>query len=215
MRLSSALERSTKGTPLFDITVEWEYTTIPSGNVRRFACVADRAEYNDLLLDVPATSPWLMTPRPGMDASNRELYELLELTVDGVPQTIRRTARKNSQTYAVYLDSSTRTGEPVRIRQVFRTVTSTWSHRLFFELPQPARNMSLTFDCTNTDIAQMKVIDTVSTSRRAQITQSPPNTPGREISVDAQGWLLPKAGFAFTWTLESELPRDEERREAA
>ena len=34
IRLSSALERSTVGTPLFDLTVEWEYTTVPAGPVR-------------------------------------------------------------------------------------------------------------------------------------------------------------------------------------
>lgn len=48
IRLSSALERSTGGTPLFDVTVEAEYTTVPSGSVRRFACVSDRAEYTAL-----------------------------------------------------------------------------------------------------------------------------------------------------------------------
>ena len=60
LRLSSALERSTFGTPLFDVIVEWECTTIPSGTIRRFACVSDCDEYRELLLDLPATSPWLM-----------------------------------------------------------------------------------------------------------------------------------------------------------
>jgi hypothetical protein len=215
VRLSSALERSAGGTPLFDVTVEWEYTTVPSGIVRRFACVSDRDEYNDLLLDIPATSPWLMVPRPGMDASKREFYELLELTVDGQPQTIRRSARKSGQIYTVYIGEAVRPKQPVRIRQVFRTVTPTWSHRLFFELPQPARSFSLTLDYTNTTIAQMRVIDTVASARPAQISHSPEAVAGKVISVDVPGWLLPKAGFAFTWTLDAELPRDEEHREAA
>lgn len=89
VRLSNALERSAKGAPLFDVIVEWEYTTVPSGPVRRFACVSDRDEYNDLRQDVPATSTWMMVPRPGMDASSRDFYELLELAVDGEPQPIR------------------------------------------------------------------------------------------------------------------------------
>ena len=63
VRLSSALERSTIDTPLFNVTVEWEYTTVPSGSVRRFVCTSDRDEYRKLLLDIPATSPWLMKPR--------------------------------------------------------------------------------------------------------------------------------------------------------
>ena len=56
VRLSTAVERSTAGTPLLDVTVEWEYTTVPSGSERRFACVSDQAAYNALRGDIPATS---------------------------------------------------------------------------------------------------------------------------------------------------------------
>lgn len=215
VRLSSALERSAKGTPLFDVIVEWEYTTVPSGPVRRFACVSDREEYNDLVLDAPATAAWFMTPRHGMDAADRDLYELLELTVDGEAQEIRRTARKTGQTYTVHLGSAALTGQPVRIRQVFRTVTPTWGHRLFFELPQPGRNISLTLDYTNTDIAYMRVSDTVGALVPPQVSQLPSSVPGRVIAVESPGWLLSKAGFAFTWTLQKELPRANEGHEAA
>lgn len=215
IRLSSALERSAEGAPLFDVIVEWEYTTIPSGTVRRFACVSDRDEYNELRQDVPATSTWLMTPRPGMNASSRDCYELLELAVDGELQSIRRSERKTGQTYTVNLDEAVRGGSPVRIRQLFRTVTPTWGHRLFFELPQPARNFDLTLDFTNTSIATMGVTDTVATTKPAQVARTPESTPGRAISVETRGWLMPKAGFTFTWTLDAELPRSDERREAA
>lgn len=214
VRLSSAQERSAKAGPLFDVVVEWEYTTVPSGPVRRFACVSDRDEYNDLRQDIPATSSWLMVPRPGMDASSREFYELLELTVDGEAQPIKRTERKTGQTYTVHLGPAGQTGKPVRIRQVFRTVTPTWGHRLFFELPQPGRGISLTLDYTNTDIAFMRVSDTVGALVPPQISQLPTAVPGRVITVEAPGWLLSKAGFAFTWTLQKELPRDEGREAA-
>lgn len=209
VRLSSALERNTRGIPLFDVTVEWEYTTVPSSPTRRFVCTSDRAEYNELRDDIPATSTWFMAPRPGMDASNRDSYELLELTVDGQPQTIRRTARKNGQTYSVRLNPSSVNGKPVRIKQIFRTQTPQWGHRLFFELPQPARDMALTMDYTNTEIADMRVSDTVATSRPAHVSRTPESVPGKVISVEASGWLLPKTGFAFTWTLETELPQTE------
>ena len=215
VRLSSILERSTEGTPLFDVTVEWEYTTVPSGSVRRFACVSDRQEYRELLLDIPATSPWLMQNRPGVDAASRESYELLELTVDGRPQAIRRSTRKTGQTYSVQLDAAACTGESVRIRQVFRVVTPKWGHRLYFELPQPCRRLSLSIDYTNTDIAHLTISDTVATSRAAQITRSPAAVAGKVVAVDMPGWLLPKSGFSATWTLNAELPRDESRREAA
>jgi len=214
IRLSSALERSTIGTPLFDVTVEWEYTTVPSSATRRFACVDNREEYTDLREDLPATSAWMMVPRPGMNASSKESYELLEFTVDGRPQTIRRATRKSGQTYTVHLDAKSRTGEAVRLRQIFRTITPCWGHRLFFELPQPARNMALSLDYTNTDIAHMRVSDTVASARPVHVVRSPQEVADKVVKVSSDGWLMPKSGFAFTWTLEQELPRDESREAA-
>ena len=215
VRLSTAVERSTAGTPLLDVTVEWEYTTVPRGNERRFTCVSDRAAYNALRGDIPATSTWFMAPRPGMDARSQESYELLELTVDGRPQPIRRTVQATGQTYRVRLDDVAQSGEPVRIRQIFRTSTPAWGHRLFFELPQPARNMSLAVDYTNTSIADIRVSDTVATFQPSQLVRTPEAAVGKVISLNARGWLLPKTGFAVTWTLESELPHDAEHHEAA
>ena len=215
IRLSSALERSTNGTPLFDLTVEWEYTTVPAGPVRRFASTSDRAEYRELLLDVPATSPWFMQSRFGVDAASRGCYELLELTVDGRPQSFRRSARRTGQVYTVTLDEAAMSGEEVRIRQTFRVVTPASGHRIYVELPQPARDVSLVLDYTNTDIATMTVTDMVSSSRSPHVSHAPAATNGRVIHVDAPGWLLPKTGFAFTWTLQSELPREDSPREAA
>ena len=214
IRLSSALERSTNGTPLFDVTVEWEYTTVPSGATRRFACVDNRDEYTDLREDLPATSAWMMVSRPGMNASSKESYELLEFTVDGRPQTIRRATRKSGQTYTVHLDAKSRTGEAVRLRQIFRTITPCWGHRLFFELPQPARNMALSLDYTNTDITHMRVSDTVASARPVHVVRSPQEVADKVVKVSADGWLMPKSGFAFTWTLEQELPRDHSREAA-
>jgi len=214
IRLSSALERSTIGTPLFDVTVEWEYTTVPSSATRRFACVDNREEYTDLREDLPATSAWMIVPRPGMNASSKESYELLEFTVDGRPQTIRRATRKSGQTYTVHLDAKSRTGEAVRLRQIFRTITPCWGHRLFFELPQPARNMALSLDYTNTDITHMRVSDTVASARPVHVVRSPREVADKVVKVSADGWLMPKSGFAFTWTLEKELPRDQSREAA-
>ena len=207
VRLSTAVERSTAGTPLLNVTVEWEYTTVPSSTIRRFACVSDQDEYNELRQDVPATSTWFMAPRPGMDARRREAYELLELTVDGRPQPIRRSTRATGQTYSVDLDEDARSGEPVRIRQVFRTITPQWSHRLYFAVAQPTRGWSLRLDYTDTNIAEIQVSDTISPTPPARITRSPEAVPGKVIAVEASSWLLPRSGVAFTWALEDELPQ--------
>ena len=207
VQLSTAVERSTAGTPLLDVTVEWEYTTVPSGSERRFACVSDRAAYNALRGDIPATSTWFMAPRPGMDARSQESYELLELTVDGRPQPIRRTVQATDQTYRVDLDEEARSGKPVRIRQVFRTITPQWSHRLYFAVAQPTRGWSLRLDYTDTAIAEVQVSDTMATTPASSIVHSPEAVPGKEITVETSSWLLPQSGVTFTWATNDELPQ--------
>ena len=220
IRISSALERSTEGTPLFDVTVEWEYTTIPSHAVRRFACVSDRDEFNELVAETPSTLTWFMRPRPGMDASKHECYELLSFTVDGNERTIRRYGRKTGQTYTVNIgEKVVSAGKPVRIRHVYRTVTSQAGHGLFVELPQPANGLKLRIDYTDTMIDELAVINPLSGVRRPPVEKMPAGAAGRVTLVDVAGWLLPRSGLTFTWTLaHGELPsaattraRDEQR----
>ncbi|TWE12582.1 hypothetical protein [Rudaeicoccus suwonensis] len=205
IRLSTAVERSAAGTPLFDVLVEWEYTTVPSHPVRKFACVSDRDEYADLMADVPATSTWLMTPRPGFDAATRECFELLSFTVNGDERKISRSTRKSGQTYSVRIgDDLVRAGQPVRIKHLFRVVTAQSGHRLYFELAQPSRDVKLTVDYTDADIARLSIGDMVTSLRRAEINQYPKQLDAKVISAELPGWVLPRAGFTLVWTLVSE-----------
>lgn len=216
IRLSNALERSTGGTPLFDVTVEWEYTTIPSHTVRRFACVSDRDEFNELVAETPSTLTWFMRPRPGMDASKQECYELLSFTVDGNERTIRRYGRKTGQTYTVNIgEKVVSAGKPVRIRHVYRTVTSQAGHGLFVELPQPANGLKLRIDYTDTSIDELIVINLLSALGRVPIEQLPPGVSSPAASVALTGWLLPGAGLGASWTLTDESSRAATMRETA
>lgn len=217
IRLSCIHERSTVGTPLFDVTVEWEYTTIPSHAIRRFACVSDRDEFNELITEVPATLTRFMRPRPGMDARKQESYELLSFAVDGHPLPIRRSSRKTGQTYSVTIGQDIMTsGKPVRIHHVHRAVTAQVGHGQFIELPQPANGLKLQIDYTDTPIDELAVVNLLSGSRRSPIEQTPTGAVGRVTSIDVKGWLLPRAGLTFTWTLvKDEQPSDATTHELA
>ena len=215
IRLANPVGGGTGESELFDVLVEWEFTTIPSHGVRRFVCTSDKGEYDELQSDIPATAAWFMTPRPGLDAASRDCFELLSFSVNGEPLTIRRAGRRAGQTYTVTIpDSVLARGQALPVRHAYRVVTPAWGHRLFLQLPQPARDLSLAMDYTDTTIAQMRVTETVSTSSGTQVHRSPNGMPGKVITVDIPGWLMPRAGFAFTWTLDSELPRSQ-RSEAA
>jgi len=212
IRLSSIEERNAKGVPrvggpAFDVTITWAYTVIPSSPVHKFACTSDRMEFHELISDIPSTSTWFMTPRPGIHANERSAYELLEYTVDGEPRSIRRSERKSGQTYSVTIgDDVVRAGRPVRIQHTYRTITAKSGHMLMVAIAQPTKNLILTCDYTNTDIASIRINEMVSSARRPRVSRSPLQVPGKEIVFDVSGWVLPKAEVSVVWTLASELP---------
>lgn len=208
IRLSSIDERSASGAPRFDVTVQWDYTVTPSHAVQRFACVSDKEEYHELISDIPSTTAWFMTPRPGFDASSKEAFELVEYTVNGERRTIRRSARKTGQTYSVNIDDDVvREGKPMQISYVYKTITPQNGHLLYFDIEQPTRNIKIEFDYSAVDVAHVSVLDLIASSKRSRVLRLPESVAGKSITVDFDGWVFPRTGFAFVWTLGSEVQR--------
>lgn len=210
IRLSSIDERSTVGAPrsavpAFAVTVTWEYTVVPSHSVKKFACTSDRDEFHELVSDIPSTSTWFMTLRPGVNAGDRASFELLQFSVDGEDRKIRRTTRKSGQTYSVVIgDDIVRQQKPVRIRHVYRTIVAKDVHRIFLAIAQPTKGLSLTMDYSDADIAAMSVSDLISSSQRPRVARLPEHTTAREVSLEVPGWVLPQAQVTFVWTLADE-----------
>lgn len=192
---------------LFDAVVTWEYTLIPSTRYQRFASTNDLVEFRELLGDLPATSAWYVSAATA-DAREPFTFEVLSYSVDGKDRPIRRSVRKSGQTYSVDLGVEVIIEqEPVRIRQVYRTVVRPSGHRFRIALTQPTHGLKVMLDYSDTDIAELKVGDLISSGTPAQIQRLPENAPGKQVEVVVPGWLLPQAEVTFVWTLEDELPR--------
>lgn len=95
------------------------------------------------------------------------------------------------------------------MRHVYRTVVSQAGHRLFFTLPQPAKELSVHFDYSDTEIAHLSVTDLFPTTRPPRVDYLPAEVPGKVASTTISGWLLPKTGLVYVWTLSSEEPVDD------
>ena len=187
------------------MTVRWEYTVTPASPVRRFACASDRDEFYDMITDVPATSAWYMTPRPGVHANDRAAFELLQFTVDGQEQKIRRSERKTGQTYTVNLGADVvRDGKPVRIGHTYQTVTAQAGHRLHFAIAQPTKDLSVTLDYSDTNIADLSVNGLIQSADKVRVMTLPEAANARTTTIEVPGWVLPQAGVTFVWTLTGE-----------
>jgi hypothetical protein len=213
VRLSSIDERSTGGASresikadLFDVVVTWEYTLVPSTRIQRFASTNNLDEFRDFLNDVPATSAWYIAAETA-DAREPSAFEVLAYSVDGKDRRIRRDVRKSGQTYSVDLGAEILLKkEPIRVRQVYRTVVRKAGHRFRIGLTQPTERVKVLFDYSDTDIAELKVGDMVSSAAPTQVKFLPLEAPGKQVEVTVPGWLLPQAEVTFVWTLQGELP---------
>lgn len=189
----------------FIVTVSWEYTVVPKHATRSFVCVSDRSEYVEIAQDPEAVSAWYLKPRPGIDASSTDAFELLQFFVDGQPRKIRRSVRKSGQSYSAAIGSdAVERAEPVRVSYTYRTVTMQSGHLLHVDLEHPTRNVSLDIDYADCGIEHMSVLDMISSSRRSIVERSPASIPGKRISVDLDGWVFPRSGVGFVWSLSNE-----------
>lgn len=203
---------STEGaTPSFDVIVRWEYTVRPRHRIRKFAVVSDRQRYNELAAESGETSVWLKSPAPGMEVTDRSTFELMQFTVDGRELKVRRDATKASQVYRV--DLGARAGEesdPVAVSFIYRVRVPQSGHLVYFDVDRPTRGIDMHVNYQDVGIARLRVVDHLSSSTKARVTRSPADSGTRSVTVGYDGWVLPRAGVAFVWTLDSEMDSTEQ-----
>jgi hypothetical protein len=186
----------------FSVTVRWEYTTTPAHAHRRFVCLSDRDEYAELLQDSDATSAWFINPASDVDPTDPESFELLRFTVDGDERPIRRTSRKAAQTYTASVGTeAVRATKPVTIAYTYRTLMAQDGSFLFFDIEQPTRDLKVMFDYSGCGIANVSTLDLVPSVRPTRIEAPPDAGADESVRVDIDGWIFPRSGVAFVWTL--------------
>lgn len=189
-------------TVFYSVTVRWEYRVVPHYRTRRFACTADLEEYRELEEDLGATSAWYMKPKPGIDPGSREAFELVQFSIDGDDRPIRRSARKDGQTYTVDLGHDTANDDQmVTVSYLYRTITARDGHMLYFDIEQPTNGVEIHLDYSACpEIAYMNVLDFIASSQRSRIARTPEGVPGSSVEVAFDGWIFPRSGVAFVWT---------------
>lgn len=207
--LSIGLSPSTGGRKdQFVVTVRWEYTVIPKHPQRRFVCLSDRQEYAEVASERGATSAWYLKPGPGVDATRTEAFELLAFSVDGAVRPIRRAVLKRGQSYTANVGAAAvEAGKPVTISYTYRTRTSRAGHLLFFDIEQPTRGLRVELNYGGCGISSVSALDLIPSVRATRIERTPAAVPGPAVRVDVDGWVFPRSGIAFVWTLESEITR--------
>lgn len=203
----SKTKAGSPGSEYLKATVRWEYRTTPQYPQRRFASVASREEYDELTNEPGATSAWFLGESNQLDPTSRESFELLRFSVNGTERPIRRSERKHGQTYTVAIGQHIITErQPVTVAYTYQVLVRRHGHLLFFDIEQPTRDLRIDLDYTNTGIDTISTLDLIPSTRHTTIETDPANTPPQTIHIDINGWVFPRSGIAFVWTLKSAAP---------
>jgi len=189
----------------FTVISRWEYTVTPKHVQRRFVCFGDRNEYVEVAQSHGDTSAWYFKPDDKFSAKDEEAFRLLNFSVNGKERAVKRSTRKAYQEYSASVGAEViEAAEPVTISYTTSTVTKANGHLLFFEIEQPTSGINVSFDYTGTGIASVSAVDLVQSMRPSRIEHTPHEVQPKTLRVEIDGWVFPRSGVAFVWTLQNE-----------
>ena len=197
--------RSIAPNPFFDLLVRWEYTVVPKHRFRKFAVVSDRQRYDQLVAERGETSVWFKPAGTKLDVTDLDNFALIEFAVDGEPLKITRTTDEHGQVYTVDIGEAVVEAEqPVVMSFTYRSRLRRDGHMVHFDVDRPTKGFELELNYQDAGIAKMKLVDFISSTRRARVSEAPDVAGVKKYTMSYDGWVLPRAGVAFVWILEDE-----------
>jgi hypothetical protein len=125
---------------MFVATIRWEYRTTPANPTLRFACVSDPEQYRELIQDPTMTGTWYFDPSAELDVTSSEVFEVVQLSVNGRERPIRRSHRKHAQLCSVPLGDLGEQ-EQITISYTCRVLVQRHGHLLYLEVPKPTKKL--------------------------------------------------------------------------
>lgn len=197
--------RSIAPNPFFDLLVRWEYTVVPKHRFRKFAVVSDRQRYDQMVAERGETSVWFKPAGTKLGVTDLDNFALIEFAVDGEPLKITRTTDEHGQVYTVDVGEAVVEAEqPVVMSFTYRSRLRRDGHMVHFDVDRPTKGFELELNYQDAGIAKMKLVDFISSTRRARVSEAPDVAGVKKYTMSYDGWVLPRAGVAFVWILEDE-----------
>jgi hypothetical protein len=179
----------------------------------RFSCVSDPDTYRDLLQDPTSAQVWYFKPIADLHGGSDDAFQLMQFNVNGKPRPIRRSRQARGQSYVVNLayKQVEETGVPasaspqaVIVSYTYRVLVRRGGHLLYLDLGTLTKGLKIAFRYGGCGIQEVTPLCFIASAEPSRVLRSPTSTPTPSIEVGFDGWVLPRSGVAFVWTLQGE-----------
>ena len=175
---------------------------VPKHRFRKFAVVSDRQRYDQLVAERGETSVWYRRPIPGLAVNDPEVFALEQFTINGRPIDFTRQADDVSQVYTVDLGQNTiDQGQSAVVAFNFRTLVPRDGHVVHINIDRPTKGLDVELTYDSSSVKRVRLMDFASRGDGGCVSEEPETSV---VRYRYDGWLFPRAGLVFAWTLATE-----------
>jgi hypothetical protein len=201
-RLSVTIEPAPSTSPeLLLVTLRREYRCRLIAPSLRFSFVSSAEDYAAQLRDPETTEVWRVAPDIDMgSAASVDGFAVLDVALDGQPQSLKRTARRGVTTYTSHLDVVAVDAMTHHLSYSYQVLVPRDRHSLFFDFGRPTQGLTFELDvAADAGIEIVQVLDFLGTPEEVRRARRTSDAGGGQYSVACDGWVLPKAGVVAVW----------------
>lgn len=122
----------------------------------------------------------------------------MQFTVDGQPQSIRRSKRARSQTYTVSLTnreeeaaaSAASSAREVTIAYTYKVLVRQQGQLLYLNLGGLTRGLKISLRYGGCGIHEINTLDFIASAKPVRLAQTPASVPTPAVEVSFDGWVL-------------------------
>jgi hypothetical protein len=193
---------------MFVATVRYEYRVVPTRPVMRFICTSDQQEAREFFQDPQSALVWYFKPVGELHGGSPEAFELLQFTVDGNDQPIRRSKRSRGQSFTVTTaDRNDDEGRPssspreVTVAYTYRVLVRQHGHLLYLNIGMLTKGLKVALRYGGCGIRSVNTLGFIASAEATRLSQTPPSVPTPAVEVSFDGWVWPRSGVTFVWEL--------------
>jgi hypothetical protein len=201
LHVNVALLPNPATTEVFEVHFTASYRTTLRRTQMAFVLGTDVESYDRNIASPEVDVTW-GCPSLSDHVDLEQLFRVEVVRIEGHQMNLTRNGQITIATSEIL---SELVGTDVEISYNFVAPAKRRGHILHLEVPRICKNAEYAIALNNCGVTRVRVVDYFSSRNRATIRCQPSWDAPTSVTATLQGWITPRSGMAFVWTLEDEV----------